>query len=45
MCEKNMDLPHDVSLSPKFTKNSAIIDFITNGFRAGLENGNVKKMN
>lgn len=41
----NMNLPHNVSLSSKFTKNSAIIDFITNGFRAGLENGNVKKMN
>lgn len=41
----NMNLPHDVSLSPKFAKNSAIIDFIDNGFRIGLENGSVKKMN
>ena len=41
----NMNLPHDVSLSPKFTKNSAIIDFISNGLKIGLENGSAQKMN
>ncbi len=40
----NMDLPHTVKLSPKFTKSSGMIDFIDKGFRIGLEKGDAKKI-